>query len=101
MLIQFAIFPTGNKESASGDVAEIIDMIDKSGLPYKTSAMSTVIEGEWDEVMALINSCRLKMREKNRRVYMVLTMDDREGVNDRLKGKVESVEKKLKRKINS
>ena len=101
MLMQFAIFPTGDKESASGDVAEIIDMIDKSGLPYKTSAMATVIEGEWDEVMGLINKCRLKMREKNRRVYMVLTMDDREGAVGRLKGKVESVEKKLKRKINS
>lgn len=101
MLIQFAMFPTGNEESASGEVSKIIDIIDQSGIPYKTSAMSTILEGEWDELMALINKCRKKLRESNRRVYMVLTMDDREGAEGRLDGKVESLEKKLNRKIKS
>lgn len=100
MLIQFAIFPTGGSESVSADVSKVIDIIDKSGLSYKLSAMSTVIEGEWDEIMPVINKCRLKLKENNRRVYMVLTMDDREGARDRLEGKVKSVESKLKRDIN-
>jgi len=99
MLVQFSMFPTGGGESASTDVAEIIDLIDKSGLPYKTSSMSTVIEGEWDEIISLIDRCRLKMREKHNRVYMVLTMDDRLGATGRLSGKVASLEKKLKREI--
>ena len=101
MLIQFSMFPTAGEESASGEVSKVIDIIDKSGLPYRTGSMATVIEGEWDELMALINKCRLKLRESNRRVYMVLTMDDREGVEGRLDGKVESLEKKLNRKIKS
>ena len=99
MLVQFSMFPTGGSESASSDVAEIIDLIDRSGLPYKTSSMSTVIEGEWDEIFPLINECRLKMREKHNRVYMVLSMDDRLGAADRLTGKVASLENKLKRQI--
>lgn len=101
MLIQFAMFPTGGTESASGEVSKIIDIIDRSGLPYKTSAMATVIEGEWEELMALINECRLKLRESNNRVYMVLTMDDRKDAENRLTGKVASLEKKLNRKIKS
>lgn len=101
MLIQFAIFPTGRGESISAEVAKVIDIIDKSGLPYKTSAMSTVIEGEWDEIMPLINKCRLALKTDNSRVYMVLTMDDREAARNRLSGKVKSIEEKLKRNIES
>ncbi|UCD16311.1 MAG: MTH1187 family thiamine-binding protein [Candidatus Zixiibacteriota bacterium] len=101
MLIQFAMFPTAGSESVSGEVSQIIDIIDKSGLPYRTSAMSTVIEGEWDEITELINKCRLKLRENNRRVYMVMTMDDRKDARNRLFGKVESLEKKLNKKIKS
>jgi len=101
MLVQFSMFPTGGKESASGEVSKIIDLIDKSGLPYKTSSMSTVIEGDWDSIMKLINKCRLRLRRNNNRIYMVLTMDDRKGAKKRLTGKVESLEKKLKRKIQS
>ncbi|PKK84527.1 MAG: hypothetical protein CVT49_02830 [candidate division Zixibacteria bacterium HGW-Zixibacteria-1] len=101
MLIQFSMFPVGKKESASAEVAKIINIIDKSGLSYKTSAMSTVVEGEWEAIMKLINKCRLQMRRNNNRVYMVMTMDDRKGAKKRLTGKVESLERKLKRKIKT
>ena len=100
MLVQFAIFPTGGSESVSGEVSKVIDIIDKSGLNYKLSAMSTVIEGEWDEIIPVINHCRLMLKKNNKRVYMVLTMDDREGAQNRLEGKVKSIESKLKRDIN-
>ncbi len=101
MLIQFSMFPTGGSESASAEVSKIIDLIDKSGLPYKTSAMSTVIEGEWDDIMPLINKCRLILKENNNRIYMVLTMDDRKDAKNRLSGKITSLEDKLNRKIKS
>jgi uncharacterized protein (TIGR00106 family) len=94
------MFPVGKGESVSGEVARIIDLIDKSGLAYKTSAMATVVEGDWDSIMALINKCRLRMRRKNSRIYMVLTMDDRKGAKNRITGKPKAIEKKLKRKIN-
>ncbi|MCP4704105.1 MAG: thiamine-binding protein, partial [candidate division Zixibacteria bacterium] len=77
MLIQFSIFPTGNTgstvctdgaDSSSGEVSKVIDIIDNSGLTYKTSSMSTVIEGEWDQIMPVINKCRLKLRENSNRV---------------------------------
>jgi uncharacterized protein (TIGR00106 family) len=101
MLVSFSMFPVGKRESVSGEVKKIIDLIDKSGLPYKTSAMSTAVEGDWDSIMTLINKCRLRLKRTNNRIYMVLTMDDRKGARGRLIGKVESIEKKLKRKVKT
>lgn len=100
MLFQLTIFPTDNKsESVSEAVSQVIDLIDKSGLPYKMSSMSTTIEGEWQPVMALINEARLKLRKTHSRLYIVIAVDDREGAQNRLEGKVESVEKRLGRKV--
>jgi len=100
MLFQVAMFPTGKgTASVSADVAKVIDIIDKSGLPYKLTAMSTVIEGDWEPVMKVINRARLALRKRHDRIYMVLTIDDRKGARNRLTGKVKSVERRLKRKV--
>ncbi len=101
MLVQVAIFPTGTRSaSISADVAKVIDIIDKSGLPYKLSAMSTIIEGDWDRVMKVINKARLMLRRRHSRVYIVITIDDRKGARNRLTGKVKSIEKRLRREVN-
>ncbi len=100
MLFQVTIFPTDDRTpSASKAVAEVIDLIDKSGIPYKTSSMSTIIEGDWRPVMALINKCRLKLLKTHSRLYIVITVDDRKWVKRRLTGKVDSIEKVLGRKV--
>jgi uncharacterized protein (TIGR00106 family) len=99
MLVQFSIFPVGSKEELSKPVAKIIDIIDKSKLPYQTTAMNTIIEGSWDEIFRLIKKCHLAMKKEHNRVYLVITCDDRKGAKGRLKGKVNDVEKILKRKI--
>jgi len=100
MLFQLSMFPTSKgTASVSSDVAKVIDIIDRSGLPYKLTAMSTIIEGAWEPVMETINKARLMLRKRHRRVYIVLTIDDRKGARNRLTGKVQSVEKKLKREV--
>ena len=100
MLFQVTIFPTDkNTLSVSKAVSEVIDLIDKSGLSYKTSSMSTIIEGEWQPVVDLLNKCRLKLRQRHSRLYMVIAVDDRKGAKGRLTGKVDSIEKCLRRKV--
>ena len=100
MLFQLAMFPTSKgTASVSADVAKVIDIIDKSGLPYKLTAMSTIIEGDWEPVMRVINRARLMLRKRHNRIYIVLTIDDRKGAKKRLSGKVMSVEKWLKREV--
>ena len=100
MLFQLTMFPTDKRgDSVSADVARVIDIIDKSGLPYKLTAMATLIEGDWDRVMKVINKARLMLRRKHSRVYIIITIDDRKGVKNRLTGKIKSVEKRLRREV--
>jgi uncharacterized protein (TIGR00106 family) len=99
MLAQFSIFPVGAKQSLSKDVAKTLDIIDKSGLSYKFTPMSTIVEGSWENVMALIKKCHNAMRRSHNRIYTSIVIDDRKGAKKRLTGKVESVEKILKRKL--
>ncbi len=102
MLFNLTMFPTSQRtDSVSGEVSRVIDLIDKSGLPYKLGPMSTAIEGDWDTVMALINKARLMLRRRHSRIYIQITVDDRKGAKRRrLTGKVASIEKRLKREVN-
>jgi len=101
MLVQFSIFPTDKGESVSAYVAEAIRIVESSGLPYRFGPMSTSIEGDWDEVFAVIKRCRDKLREQSNRVYIVISVDDRKGAANRLEGKIKAVEEKLGRKLKS
>ncbi len=102
MLFQVTMFPTDKRgPSVSADVAKVIDLIDRSGLPYKLTAMATIIEGEWEPVMRLVNRARLLLRRHHGRVYIIITVDDRKGARNRLAGKIASIEKKLGRKVRT
>jgi len=99
MLAQFSMFPLGKKNGLSTDVAKLIQIIEKSGLPYQLTSMGTIIEGEWNEVMELIGACRTQMLKEHERIYMVLKVDEQRGKTGRLNGKVRSVEDKLGRPV--
>ena len=99
MLAQFSVFPVGSKESLSKDVAKILDIIDKSGLTYRFTPMSTIVEGNWEAVMALIKKCHDRMKKSHNRIYTSIVIDDRKGAKKRMTGKVEAVEKVLNRKL--
>ena len=75
------MFPTARKStSVSKDVAKVIDIIDKAGLPYRLTAMSTIIEGDWEPVMKVINKARLMLRRQgHQRIYIIINIDDRKG----------------------
>lgn len=103
MLFQLTMFPTTKSSrtaSSSAAVARIINIIEKSGLPYRLGPMSTTIEGEWNRVMAVINKARLALRREYPRLYIIITVDDRVGAKKRITGKIESVEKRLGRKVS-
>ena len=99
VLLQFSMFPVGKEESLSRYVARSLDIIDKSGLEYKVGPMGTVIEGEWGEVMQVVQQCYELMRHDCDRIYCGITVDYRNGREGGLAGKVSSVEEKLGRKL--
>ncbi|MBU1319025.1 MAG: MTH1187 family thiamine-binding protein [candidate division Zixibacteria bacterium] len=99
MLIEFSTYPIGESSSLSKAVSEVIDIIDRSGLSYKTHAMGTVVEGEWDELMQLIRTCHFHLRDKFDRVATRIVIDDRRDAVNRLEGKLDTIEKRLGRQI--
>jgi uncharacterized protein (TIGR00106 family) len=97
MVAEFSIVPIGEGEELAGLIAGIADLIDRSGLSYQLTAMGTIVEGDWDEILSLIKRCHVKMRESASRVYTSITIDDRDTAVERLKGKVTDVERVLGR----
>jgi uncharacterized protein (TIGR00106 family) len=80
-------------------VAEVLKIIDESGLDYRLGAMQTTVEGETDEVMALVMKCHNHMAGKAPRVLTKITIDDRKGATGRLTGKVKDVEDVLGKEL--
>ena len=101
VLLEFAMFPSTKGESMSKYVARILDVIDKSGLPYQLTAMGTIIEGEWDEVMGVVTDCFRSLEADCRRISSQIKIDFRAGTNVRMKSKVASVETSLGRTLST
>jgi uncharacterized protein (TIGR00106 family) len=94
MIAAFSVSPSGSEE-VSGAVAEAVRLVRESGLPNETNAMFTNVEGEWDEVMALIKACVLRLAEDSPRVSAVIKVDYRPGVTGAIEEKVRSIERHL------
>ena len=77
-------------------VADIVRVIRASGLPNETNAMFTNIEGEWDEVMAVVKQAVDVAAASYPRVGLVLKADIRPGYDGQLSAKVERVEEHLR-----
>ncbi|HEX8961462.1 MAG TPA: MTH1187 family thiamine-binding protein [Rhodocyclaceae bacterium] len=101
VLLEFSMYPTDKGESVSPYVARSLDIIDKSGLAYQLTPMGTVIEGEWQQVMEVVSRCFEAMRPDCNRIATQIKIDYRAGAGGRLKSKVESVERKLGRRLST
>jgi uncharacterized protein (TIGR00106 family) len=95
MLIAFSVTPLGVGEGVGEIVAEAVRVVRASGLPNQTDSMFTTIEGDWDEVMAVVKDAVDAVAARAPRVSLVLKGDIRPGVTDGLTSKVETVERYL------
>jgi uncharacterized protein (TIGR00106 family) len=95
MLIAFSVTPLGVGEGVGEIVAEAVRVVRASGLPNQTDSMFTTVEGEWDEVMAVVKSAVDAVAARAPRVSLVLKADIRPGVTDGLTSKVETIERFL------
>ncbi len=95
MLAAFSITPLGAGDSVGAAVADAVRLVRESGLPNETNSMFTNVEGEWDEVMALLKRCVDTVAAEAPRVSVVVKIDHRPGATDMLHSKVASVERHL------
>src|ERR1700729_1175991 len=97
MLIAFSVTPLGVGENVGEIVAEAVRVVRASGLPNRTDAMFTTVEGDWDEAMAVVKEAVDADAARAPRVSLVLKADLRPGVTDALNAKVETIERYLGR----
>jgi uncharacterized protein (TIGR00106 family) len=95
MLVAFSVTPIGAGEGVGEIVAEAVRVVRESGLPNRTDAMFTTVEGDWDEAMAVVKKAVDAVAARAPRVSLVLKADVRPGVTDALTSKVETVERYL------
>lgn len=93
----FSVTPLGIGENVGEVVADAVRVVRESGLPNRTDAMFTSIEGDWDEVMSVVRQAVEAVAAKAPRVSMVLKADIRPGVTDGLNSKVAAIEHYLAR----
>jgi uncharacterized protein YqgV (UPF0045/DUF77 family) len=99
MLVAFSLAPSGGEDpdgSVHDAVAAAVRIVRESGLPNSTDSMFTTIEGEWDEVFAVIKRATDAVGEFGPRVSLVLKADIRPGYTGQLTSKVERVEEALR-----
>ena len=108
MLVAFSVAPSGTgPDSPAGPgtadasvhdaVAAAVRIVRESGLPNHTDSMFTTIEGEWDEVFAVIKAATDAVGRHGSRVSLVLKADIRPGRSGELHGKVQRLEEALGR----
>lgn len=97
MIVAFSISPTAADTDGSVHeaVADAVRVVRASGLPHETNAMFTNIEGEWDEVMAVVKEAVDVVAARSPRVGLVLKADIRPGYDGQLTAKVERIEQAL------
>lgn len=97
MIVAFSISPMAGDESGSVTeaVARAVKVVRESGLPCETNSMFTNVEGEWDEVMAVVKQAVDVVTESSSRVGLVLKADIRPGYAGQLTAKVERIEEAL------
>ncbi|HYQ99269.1 MAG TPA: MTH1187 family thiamine-binding protein [Casimicrobiaceae bacterium] len=101
VLLEFSMTPLDKGASVGAYVARSLDIVDKSGLPYQLTPMGTIVEGEWQEVMAVVTACFDAMRVDCDRISTQVRIDYRTGPAGRLKSKVESVQRTLGRQLRT
>ena len=95
MLVAFSVTPLGVGDAVGGYVADAVRVVRDSGLPNHTDAMFTTVEGDWDDVMAVVKQAVDAVAAKAPRVSVVLKADIRPGATGALTAKMESLERHL------
>ncbi|MCS7312294.1 MAG: MTH1187 family thiamine-binding protein [Acidobacteria bacterium] len=99
-LMFLSLTPLDKGESVGAYVARAVDVIDRSGLDYRLTAVGTVLEADsWEELARVVQACLEDLQRDCRRISVLIKVDYREGPKGRLRRAVESVAQRLGRPV--
>ena len=79
-LMEFSMVPLDKGLSLSRYVAEVLDIVDESGLDYRLNPMGTVVEGDWDALLSLLTKCFRNLEKDSSRISINIKFDHRKSV---------------------
>ena len=98
VIADLCIVPMGVGVSVSRYIAACQNVIAASGLEHEMHAYGTNIEGEWDDVFAVIKKCHHAVHEMGApRISTTIKCGTRTDREQSMGDKVESVERQLRR----
>ena len=99
MLVELSVNLLGRGTHMSRDLAEILKLVDDNELHYCLTPLGTCIEGDWDEVMALVKRCHSQARGLSGHVLTTVRIEDEEGSTDKINENIGSVERAAGRRF--
>ena len=96
VMIDLCVVPIGIGVSVSQYIAECQRIIERSGLASQMHPYGTVIEGEWDAVMAVVKQCHQSVHEMGApRISTTVKIGTRIDREQHMRDKIDSVVEKL------
>lgn len=96
VIIDLCVVPLGVGVSVSKYIAECERIIAEAGLEHRMHSYGTDIEGEWDEVFAVVKRCHERVHEMGApRIHTNIKVGTRIDREQTMQDKIDSVESKL------
>lgn len=96
VMIDLCVVPLGVGVSVSQYIAECQRIIERAGLQAQMHPYGTVIEGEWDAVMAVVKQCHEKVHAMGApRISTTVKIGTRTDREQHMQDKIDSVVEKL------
>ena len=80
MLLELTVRVKGKGRQAGDTAADLKRIIDASGLYHEAKSKSTVLEGSWEELMAVAKKCHDAVLKTNQKIITVMRAVDGPGV---------------------
>ncbi len=81
MLLELSVLPKGKSPHVSDAAAGLGKIIDSSGLYHQTMNKGTVLEGTWDQLMAVAKKCHDEVMKTNEQFVTVMRALDGPDTN--------------------
>ena len=95
MIAEFSIFHINECTPISRNVADIVKLVETSGLSYRLTTSTVCVEGEWEELLSLIRKCHEHVRAETSHVMTTISIEDEEGPLNKLEDLSRSLEEKI------
>jgi uncharacterized protein YqgV (UPF0045/DUF77 family) len=76
MLLELSVLPKGKGRHASENTVDVARIINACGLYHQAKNKGTVLEGSWDQLMAVAKKCHDEALKSNARIITVMRAVD-------------------------